>query len=377
MANVVNTPAEQAPSVQVVGGRSWTRRAAIGLVGVIALLGAAAWLLQRYTHVYVSDARVGATMVSVASRVPGWVEAVPISANDPVRTGDPVLYIDQRDARLRLSELDARLKGLEAELERQRQQLQLTDRLSASRLDAVQSQSDAAQARLHTAETNLRFAENELQRARSLHDQQLLAEHELDAKRTAAANARQGLLGAQADLATARAAVVEAEASRTQLVQIRQQIVQTQQRQAETEAARARQKNDLEDRVIRSPINGIVDETFINAGEFIGTGQRIALLHDPESVWIDANVKETDIRHLALGQRAQIRVDAYPDLDLTGTLVRIGQSTTGEFALLPNANPSGNFTKITQRIPVRFAINQVEGQLLRPGMMVEVAIEIR
>ena len=102
MANVVNTPAEQAPSVQVVGGRSWTRRAAIGLVGVIALLGAAAWLLQRYTHVYVSDARVGATMVSVASRVPGWVEAVPISANDPVRTGDPVLYIDQRDARLRL-----------------------------------------------------------------------------------------------------------------------------------------------------------------------------------------------------------------------------------------------------------------------------------
>jgi len=99
-------------------------------------------------------------------------------------------------------------------------------------------------------------------------------------------------------------------------------------------------------------------------------------VHDPKKVWIDANVKETDIRRVKIGQKADITVDAYPDRKFEGKVIAIGNAATSEFALLPTPNPSGNFTKITQRLRVRVAIEQ-DQKLLRPGMMVEVFIDVR
>ena len=92
--------------------------------------------------------------------------------------------------------------------------------------------------------------------------------------------------------------------------------------------------------------------------------------------FIEANIKETEVRKLRIGQSVDISVDAFPDLEIVGRVEAIGNSTTSEFALLPTPNPSGNFTKITQRLPVRIKVEQEKG-LLRPGMMVEVNIDIR
>ena len=114
----------------------------------------------------------------------------------------------------------------------------------------------------------------------------------------------------------------------------------------------------------------------MDTGEYISPGQRLSLTHDPHSIWIEANIKETEIRKLKIGQIVDVGVDAYPDNSFAGRVITIGNTTTAEFALLPSPNPSGNFTKITQRLPVRIAIDQEEG-LLRPGMMVEVNIDIR
>jgi len=99
-------------------------------------------------------------------------------------------------------------------------------------------------------------------------------------------------------------------------------------------------------------------------------------VHDPKKIWITANVKETDIRKVKLGQTTTVTVDAYPDREFKGRVIAIGNAATSEFALLPTPNPSGNFTKITQRLRVRVAIDQ-DQKLLRPGMMVEVFIDVR
>ena len=93
-------------------------------------------------------------------------------------------------------------------------------------------------------------------------------------------------------------------------------------------------------------------------------------------MWIKANIKETEIRHLRVGQLVEVTVDAYPNKIFAGELVRIGNAATSQFALLPNTNPSGNFTKITQRLPIKVAVKQ-EQQLLKLGMMAEIAIDIR
>ena len=146
-------------------------------------------------------------------------------------------------------------------------------------------------------------------------------------------------------------------------------------RKAEVRARIERQRIDLADRVIVSPLQGVVSRAFVEVGEYVQPGQRIALVHDPRNIYVEANVRETDIRRLFLDQAVRIEVDAYPDLSFEGRIEMIGAAATSEFALLPNPNPSGNFTKVTQRLPVRISIDQLDG-LLRPGMMVEVFIRI-
>ena len=99
------------------------------------------------------------------------------------------------------------------------------------------------------------------------------------------------------------------------------------------------------------------------------------MFHDPKEIWVQANVRETAVGALKPGMRADVRIDAYPGRVFHGEIHRIGQAATSKFALLPDPNPSGNFTKITQRLPVR--IKLVEKDLtLRPGMMAEVEIAV-
>jgi membrane fusion protein, multidrug efflux system len=128
--------------------------------------------------------------------------------------------------------------------------------------------------------------------------------------------------------------------------------------------------------MVKSPVPAVIDRVFVEPGEYVNAGQRILMLHNPKEVWVEANIKETQLRKLKLGQPVAITVDAFPDDKFVGKVTRIGSATTARFALLPTPNPSGNFTKITQRVPVK--VNFVEmPRPVSPGMMVEVDIDIR
>src|SRR5690606_14193692 len=140
-------------------------------------------------------------------------------------------------------------------------------------------------------------------------------------------------------------------------------------------AERDRKRLDIAHGTIRASFDGVIGTTFVDAGEYVSPGTRLLVYHDPSKVWVDANVKETDFRRLKRGAPARITVDAYPDLEFTGKVVRLGEAATSQFALLPSPNPSGNFTKVTQRVPIRIAVEQKDG-LLRPGMMVEVSVDV-
>ena len=136
-----------------------------------------------------------------------------------------------------------------------------------------------------------------------------------------------------------------------------------------------RQEIDIAAHRVESPLAGVVSKVFVESGEHVAPGQRIALVHDPRAVYVLANIRETEIARLALGQRARIEVDAYPDRSFEGTVSVIGLAATSTFALLPSAKPGGSFTKVTQRFPVRIALES-GGESLRPGMMVEVFIDV-
>ena len=233
----------------------------------------------------------------------------------------------------------------------------------------------AAKELLEAMRADFAFAKVEFSRTEILAKRGVIAVKELDRSRAVYLRRQQEMLRAQTQVATAEALVADAKSERQQLPVLRRGLAKLDHLRAEIEARTSRQELDLRDRAVVSPVDGIVSQTFVTVGEYVIPGQRIAMVHDPRDIWIEANIRETEVRHLEVGQRVEVVVDAYPDRDFEGRIERIGHATTSQFSLLPSSNPSGNFTKVTQRLPVRIAIEQQRG-LLRPGMMVEVYIDV-
>ncbi len=365
--------AGHAPAGLAPAARPWRRYGAI-LAGLIVLGAGAWWLWQQLTHVVVTDARVAADIVSLSSRVPGWVTAVEVIEGDSVAKGEVLVRIDERESRLHVQELDAQIAGIARMREELAARIELTDRQTQSRIASQEAAIRAAEAALAGARAQYELARQDNERAEELARGKVVTRERLDQTRAALETARQQVLSAQAQLENARAALAEAEAAREELVVLQRQLAELEPQEQQLRAQRDRAALDLADRTILMPFDGVVDQVFVDEGEYVTPGQLLLMIHDPRQVRVEANVKETEIRYFRPGKRVTITVDALPGRRYEGTVTRVGHAATSEFALLPDPNPSGNFTKITQRLPVRIAVEQTDGAL-KPGMMVEVETE--
>ncbi len=131
---------------------------------------------------------------------------------------------------------------------------------------------------------------------------------------------------------------------------------------------------------VTAPAAGVVAKVWHYAGDVVQAGQTTLTLLDLVNVWVDANLEETKISSIRVGDPVLLAIDAYPDLDLTGTVVVVGAAAASQFSLIPANNSSGNFTKVTQRVPLRISLNVPDGNsslYLRPGMSVKVKIRAR
>lgn len=351
------------------------RNAIIVLVVIAAVFGTGRWAYWQWSHVSETDARIAADTVAISSRVSGWVVGLPVTDGERVSAGTLLIEIDSRESELKLTEYGARIAGLEAARAQIESEIDLIDKTSASRIEAVRSRADAARVAVRASLEQFELARADFERTRTLIRDQIVSRQRLDQVRNELSQAQERHQKAQADLAAALADVSEAEAERGQMTVLARRMDALGHEVAEISAQREQQALDIADRTIKSPIDGVVSETFVDAGEFVSPGQRLMLIHNPAAVWVEANIKETDIRHLAPGMTVDISLDAYPDHSFSGTVARIGEAATSEFALLPNPNPSGNFTKVTQRLPVRIDLTPTEVPL-RPGMMAVVSIRI-
>ncbi len=135
--------------------------------------------------------------------------------------------------------------------------------------------------------------------------------------------------------------------------------------------------NMLENSVLRAPITGTVIKTQAKEGEVVSTGTSVALVIDESKLYISANLEETEIERLKLGQKVDFTVDAYPGKQLSGHLMEIGKATNSTFSLLPATNTTGNFTKVTQRIPIKIAIDDAAGLHLAAGLNVEIKVHVK
>ncbi|MDH3738576.1 MAG: efflux RND transporter periplasmic adaptor subunit, partial [Alphaproteobacteria bacterium] len=272
-------------------------------------------------------------------------------------------------------ELDARVMAIGSQRAQISAETAMVDAQTQSRKEAAASRIRAAQAAVKASREQRDLARTDFERIKSLTGTRVVSQQRLDKTRTELSRSEERYQVAVANLVTAKADAREAEADRQQ-IQVNGSLLDNLRfQEAQISSERERQMLDIEDRTIRSPLTGVVSRTFIDKGEFVRPGQRLMLIHDPENIWVEANIKETEIRHLKPGMPVKLRVDAFPDEEFSAEVERIGQAATSEFALLPNPNPSGNFTKVTQRVPIRISVTQKDA-LLRPGMLVVVEIDI-
>ena len=193
----------------------------------------------------------------------------------------------------------------------------------------------------------LDLARTELARARKLSADGVVSKQQLDQAATQCMNLRVNISLSQGGRGPSERAETIAASGRTEVIS--KELDKLGPREALLKVRRSQRQLEVEDRTVRSPSSGVIDKVFVEAGEYVRAGQRLLIMHNPDSIHVDVNVKETELSRLAVGQSVDITVDAYPETPFKGKVARIGNSTTAMYALLPNPNPSGNFTKITQR----------------------------
>lgn len=347
----------------------------LGGAGLIALIVIGAWLYGRYSHVYVQDSRLSSTMVSVSSRAAGWITSFPAKEGATVKKGDLLLEIDARDAVLMLAEMHAGLDAVRAEKAALALSRDQADSRTKSQFDMAQAMLNEVSARHSSAQSDLQLARADFKRVDALYKDNVFSAQRWETERNRINKAEQENERAQAAVEAARAAMATAQSARMEMQILEERLRMAAAQEARLGAQLERQALDISDRAVKSPIAGVVDETFANPGEYVRPGQRLLMIHDQNNIWVNANIKENEIRHVKIGAHATVSVDAYPGEKFDGKVVRIGNAATSQFALLPNPNPSGNFTKIAQRLEVRIDVQQRD-HLLKPGMMVEVAIDI-
>ena len=349
---------------------------AVFVVAALLLAWGGRWVYHRYTHVYSDDARIDGEVVTISSRVSGWLTELNVIEGDQVTKGQVLAQVDARDSMMHREVLLSKLRSIESQTAVVRAQSGQVDEETLGKLQSDTNRLVAAEAQVASLEVQVKQALDDYERARDLTERKWLSQQAMERARTSYQQMQENHRKAIAEVAAARGTLSASGGSRKQLQVLESQLLVLGRQADEIRAEIRRQEIDISDRTIASPADGHVVMTFVRKGEHVTAGQRILMFHDPNQIWVEANIKETDVGLLEPGMKAQIRVDAYRDRVFSGEVFRIGQAATSKFALLPDPNPSGNFTKITQRLPVRIRLDTVEPKL-RPGMMVEVDIAVR
>lgn len=317
---------------------------------IVVLLGASYFYLTAGRYVSTDNAYVKATKVMIAAEVAGMIADVDVKENQRVAKDDVLFRLDDRAYRLTLKQLDARLRTIYDEI----------DSLKASYRQKT--------AELDLARENLAFARLEFDRQARLAATDTVSRAKFDMSRH------------DVDVANKRIRVAEQE-----LAQIRAQLndnpdIDTEQHSRYADAAAARDKAalDLAHTVIRAPFAGIASNVPTVGQQVTGNGALsspiMSVVRD-SGMWIEANFKETDIGRLQPGQKVEIDVDTYSDRSLSGEVASISQATGAEFAVIPPQNATGNWVKVVQRVPIRIAVDNAKGVMLRSGMSTNVIID--
>jgi len=372
------------------------------IIVVLLLVFGIPWAVYAFSHEGTDDARVDADLVAVTSRIPEKISRILVDTNQPVRRGQLLIVLDNKDEIARLKQAQAQYDLALANQRTTAEQGRGGVQTAQSDVTAQVAQEPVAQAGVSQAQAQLMVASAQLpaaqqayikaaadySRAQSLVSTGDVASQQLDAARAQAAqaaaqyrSARDQIGAAQAALSAAQervpAADAAASAAQGGVVTAQGRLAQASD-PSQVEAAKAQldlAKQNLGYTRIVSPIDGYVGEKTVEVGQTINAGLTLMTLI-PHNIYVTANYKETQMGHMRVGQSVDVKVDAYKGVTFHGHVVSINPASQNSYALVPAQNATGNFVKVSQRIPVRISVDDQRNDLpLRPGMSVETYVK--
>jgi membrane fusion protein, multidrug efflux system len=382
------------------------RRNLVILIGAVVVV-VVGLLLWRYFSTYEStdDAQVDVHLYPVSARIYGYIVKVNVNDNQWVEKGDVLVEIDPTDYQVALEQAEANLANAEATARSLNITVPITSVNSTSQLQftasgiedaraaiqAAEKQLAAAHQQVEAAQANDVKAQDDLQRYKLLVERREVSQQIYDQALAAAKSSTANVAGAQASEAAAQQFVQQAQ-SRLAQAAANHEYAQTGPQQVTSTKARAQaaiadveQKRallhqaelNLQYTKIVAPDSGEVTKTVV-VGLNVQPGQQMLTVVPLEEVWITANFKETQMKHMHPGQRVEISVDSN-GRTYKGHVDSIAGATGPLFSVLPPENATGNYVKIVQRIPVKIVLDPGENRdrQLRPGMSVEATVYLR
>jgi membrane fusion protein (multidrug efflux system) len=381
------------------------KKTLIAIVVLVLVVGGV--LLWRYLSSYEStdDAQVDVHLYPVSARISGYVINVNVGDNQWVQKGDVLVEIDPKDYETALHQAQANLASAEATAESLNITVPITDVSTSSQLSfstsdvqnasagisAADAQLIAAHAQLEQAEANDVKAQDDLVRYKALVDKREVSDQIYDQALAAAKASTASVAAGHANEAAAQQAVkqahdrlAQAEANRRSAETAPQQVSSSQARARAAVADMQQKRAALEQAQLNlsytkivAPVTGEVNKTVV-VGLNVQPGQQLLTVVPLEDVWITANFKETQLRHMQVGQKADISVDS-SGRTFKGHVDSIAGATGPLFSLLPPENATGNYVKIVQRVPVKIVLQAGENRerQLRPGMNVVPDVHLR
>jgi len=334
----------------------------LGTIALVLLAGGGWYGYDFWTNgrfmVATDDAYIEGDIATISPKVSGYVAHVNVTANQPVKAGDVLVSIDNGDYQLALDTANANVAA---------------EKLAIARIDA----------QIEGAKASLAQANAQLEAYVASRDNAILAQKRAEQLAVQSVGSQADLDSANANLKASQANVAAGEA---QIASAQSAIAVLEAQRAEAdgqvkvlEIAAAKAERDLSFTVLKAPFDGVVGNFNVKDGDLVASGSRLMALVPTHELYVDANFKETQLAHIAVGESVKVTVDALEGEAVEGRVVSISPASGSVFSILPAQNATGNFTKVVQRVPVRIALPEdaLAGGKLRAGLSVAVEVDTR
>ena len=405
--STTTVPAPRDESTEVAQPPSRRRGIIIAVVVILVLVGLGFWWHSTY-YEDTDDAQINGHLIQISSRIAGQVIKVEVDENQQVKAGQVIAELDPRDYEVAVENAKAALASAQAAAAAANVNVPITSINTGSTLSSAgadvsaatasisqaQSQVAAVHAQVVQAEANALKARQDLDRYKPLVEKDVISKQQYDAAVATADAAKAAVENAHATekaaqdnvrVANDKASAAQAQFKNAQTgpQQVAAQSARAKQAQAQVAAAQAQldQANlNLSYTKIVAPVAGIVTRKSVEINQNVSTGQNMLTLVSLEGLWVTANFKETQLKHMSANQAVEITVDA-TGKSYSGHITQIGGATGSVLSLFPPENATGNYVKVVQRLPVRIDFDNLNKEdpdhALRPGLSVEPRVRVK